>query len=266
MRLSGARVLLTGATGGLGEAIARVLAKRGASLILTGRRTEVLEPLAAELSAETVTADLGKRSEVDRLVAAAGRVDVLVANAALPAFGAVLDSDIDQIDRAIELNLRVPIVLARSLAPGMVLRGRGHIVLISSLAGVTASPGGAIYSATKFGLRGFAHGLRQDLHGTGVGVSVVLPGFIRDAGMFARSAVTLPPGVGTRSPRDVGMGVLRAIEHNRAEVIVAPPALHIGAFIGGVAPGLSAALQRLARADKVNASMADEAHGNRSKR
>src|ERR687893_3145989 len=120
MRLSGARILLTGATGGLGEAIARVLAKRGASLILTGRRTEVLEPLAAELSAETVTADLGKRSEVDRLVVTAGRVDVLVANAALPAFGAVLDSDIDQIDRAIELNLRVPIVLARSLAPGMV--------------------------------------------------------------------------------------------------------------------------------------------------
>jgi short-subunit dehydrogenase len=263
VKLSGARVLLTGATGGLGEAIARVLSRRGASLILTGRRTELLEPLAAELAAQAVTADLAKRSDLDQLVSAAGDVDVLVANAALPASGAVLDFDIEQIDRALDVNLRAPIVLAKALASGMVQRGRGHIVLVSSLSGLTASPGVALYSATKFGLRGFGHGLRQDLHCTGVGVSVVLPGFIRDAGMFAETGATLPPGVRTRSPRDVAMGVLRAIEYDRAEVIVAPPELRVGSLLGSVAPGLSAVLQRLAGAEAITRSMAA---GNRSKR
>jgi short-subunit dehydrogenase len=263
MRISGARVLLTGATGGLGEAIARVLSKRGASLMLSGRRVDVLEPLAQELSGRAIAADLADRGAVDKLITEAGDVDVLVANAALPASGAVLDFDIDQIDRAIEVNLRAPIVMARALAAGMVARGRGHIVMVSSLSGVTASPGTALYSATKFGLRGFAHGLRQDLHGTGVGVSVVLPGFIRDAGMFAESGATLPPGVRTRSPRDVGIGVLRAIEQDRAEVVVAPPELRVGSFIGGLAPEVSARLQRLAGADKLNSSMAA---GHRGKR
>jgi short-subunit dehydrogenase len=263
MRLSGARVLLTGATGGLGEAIARVLARRGASLVLTGRRADVLQSLAAELGAEVIPADLAQRSEVDQLIAAAGVVDILVANAALPASGAVLDFDSHQIDRALEVNLRAPIVLARALGAGMVERGRGHVVLVSSLSGLTASPGTALYSATKFGLRGFAHGFRQDLHGTGVGVSVVLPGFIRDAGMFAESGASLPAGVRTRAPRDVAMGVLRAIEHDRAEVIVAPPELRVGSLIGSVAPGLSATMQRLVGADKLNSTMAA---GNRSKR
>ena len=85
----------------------------------------------------------------------------------------------------LEVNLRAPIALARALAPAMIARGSGHIVFISSLAGKAAAPASSIYSATKFGLRGFALGLREDLRPHGVGVSVVLPGFIRDAGMFA---------------------------------------------------------------------------------
>lgn len=263
MRIAGARVLLTGATGGLGEATAKALAARGASLVLTGRRVELLEPLAEQLSASVVVADLAKPADVDRLVDEAGEVDVLVANAALPASGPVLDFDVEQIDRALQVNLRAPIVLARRLAGGMVARGRGHIVMVSSLSGLTASPNSALYNATKFGLRGFALGLRQDLHGTGVGVSVVLPGFISDAGMFAESGATLPAGVRTRTPHDVARGVLRAIEHDRAEVAVAPPELWVGSLLGGVVPELSARLQRLAGADKLTSSMA---RGNRTKR
>jgi short-subunit dehydrogenase len=263
MRLSGARVLITGATGGLGQAIARVLARCGASLVLTGRRTEVLEPLAEELSAQMVAVDLARRGELNELINVAGEVDVLVANAALPASGHVFDFESDQIDRALEVNLRAPIVLARALAPGMVQRGRGHIVMVSSLSGLTASPRSALYNATKFGLRGFAHGFRQDLHGTGVGVSVVLPGFIRDAGMFVESGAALPRGVRTRAPRDVAMGVLRAIEHDRPEVIIAPSELWLGSLLGGVAPGLAAMLQRLAGAEKLSGEMAE---GSRTKR
>src|SRR5690242_7162056 len=115
MDVSGRTVLITGATGGLGQAIARAFAARGASLVLTGRRTDVLEPLAAELSARVTAVDLSDSADVDRLIAEAGDVDVLVANAALPASGSLDDFTVDQIDRALAVNLRAPIVLAREL-------------------------------------------------------------------------------------------------------------------------------------------------------
>lgn len=263
MQLRGTRVLLTGASGGLGEAIARELAACGATLVLSGRRSAVLQPLAQQLSADLVTADLADPAEVQRLAQAAGEIDVLVANAALPASGELPDYTPDQIDRSLDVNLRAPIMLARTLLPAMVARGRGHLVFVSSLAGLTALPGASLYSATKFGLRGFAHGLRQDLHGTGVGVSVVLPGFIRDAGMFADSGVTLPSGLRTKSPREVGLGVRRAIERNRAEVLVAPFELSLASLIGAVAPTMSAWVQRLASGPRITRLMAE---GQRTKR
>src|SRR6202012_2061279 len=102
--------------------------------------------------------------------------------------------------------------------PTMVARRRGHLVFISSLNGKAATPATSIYAAAKFGLRGFALCLREDLRPHGVGVSTVLPGFIRDAGMFATPNVELPRGVGPRSPDDVAAAVVKAIEHNRAEV------------------------------------------------
>lgn len=262
MQLSGARVLLTGATGGLGIAIAEALAARRAQLVLTGRNAEALQPVADRLSAQAVVADLTKRSDLNRLIAEAGEIDVLVANAALPGSGTLGEFTLTELDRVIDVNLRAPIVLARALAEGMVQRRRGQIVMISSLSGQIASPGGAMYSATKFGLRGFAHALRQDLDQAGVGVSVVLPGFIRDAGMFAKSGAKLPPGVRTRTSRDVGAGVVRAIERNRAEVVVAPPELRLGSLFGGAAPGLAAVLQRRAGASDLARNMA-KGHRNR---
>ena len=200
MDLRGSSVLLTGAPGGIGHAIARSLRGEGASLLLTGRRSEVLEPLAAEVGGRATAVDLADRAAVDRLLEEAGDVDVLVANAALPASGDVLDFGVEQIDRALEVNLRAPIVLARVLGEQMAARGRGHIVLISSLSGKSGQAKSAIYSATKFGLRGFGQGLRGDLAPRGVGVSVIFPGFIRDAGMFHESGAKLPKGVGTSTP------------------------------------------------------------------
>lgn len=244
MDLSGSRVLLTGATGGIGQAIARTLRARGAELVLTGRRTDVLEPLAAEVGGRAVASDLADPDAIEPLVRDAGEVDVLVANAALPGSGPVLEFSPEQIDRALAVNLRAPMLLARALAEGMVARGRGQIVLISSLSGKTASPGSGIYSATKFGMRGFALGLREDLVGTGVGVSVVYPGFIRGAGMFADSGTQLPPFVGTRTPEQVGEAVARAIEADRAEVSVAPLSLRAGSALASVFPAQMGALQR----------------------
>jgi short-subunit dehydrogenase len=264
MHISGSNVLLTGASGGLGQAIARTLAGKGAKLVLTGRRLEVLEPLAAELpDARMLALDLGNPQEIERLLQEAGEVDILVANAALPGSGLLDSFTVDQIDNAIGVNLRAPIVMAHALAPQMVARRSGHLLFMSSLSGKAATAGSSIYNATKFGLRGFAGALRAELRPHGVGVSAVFPGFIREAGMFAESGAKLPPGVGTRSPQDVADAVLSAIERNRGEVDVAPLPLRLGSTFSGIAPEIAASFSRRMGGEKITASLAA---GQRQKR
>lgn len=264
MNVEGRSVLLTGATGGIGNAIARAFAARGARLVLSGRRREVLEPLADEVRGRAVVADLADRAAIDTLVDAAGEVDVLVANAALPADGPVSGYSDEQVDRALDVNLRAPILLAKRLSEPMVARGAGHIVLISSLSGKAATEGSALYSATKFGLRGFGLAMREDLRARGVGVSVVFPGFIRDAGMFAQAEVKLPRGVGTRTPDQVAAAVLRAVEKDRAEIDVAPVALRVASAFAGLAPATAATLsRRLGASDVATSLAASEAHRER---
>jgi len=254
IRLSGATALVTGATGGLGRAIGRGLTSAGARVILSGRRQDALEQAAAELGAAgTIVADLAVAADVRRLAdqALAAGVEVLVANAALPASGLLTDLAPDQIDRMLNVNLRAPITLARALAPEMIARRRGQMVFVSSLAGKAASPASSIYSATKFGLRGFALGLRADLRPHGVGVTVVAPGFISGVGMYARTGVHLPPFAGTRPPEAVAGAVLRAIERNPPELEVAPLQMRLGATIGSVAPGLAAWGSRLFGSEQI---------------
>ncbi len=256
MQISGSTILLTGATGGIGHAIARALQARGGKLILTGRRSDVLEPLAAELGARALSVDLSLPEELERLVNEAGQVDILVANAALPATGTLDSFAMEEIDRALDVNLRAPIALARELSPSMIFRRSGHLCFMSSLSGKAATPRSSIYNATKFGLRGFASALRADMRPHGVEVSAVFPGFIRDAGMFADSGTKLPPGVGTRSPEDVARATVRAIEHNRAEIDVAPVAMRLGSAFAGLAPEMSASVSRKLGAEKVASDMA----------
>jgi uncharacterized protein len=255
------KVLVTGATGGLGQAIVRALAERGARLTLTGRRSDVLEPLASEVGGRAFACDLADRASLEGLLAEVADVDVLVANAALPATGMLLELAPEQIDRLLEVNLRAPMQLARALAPGMAARRRGHIVFISSLAGKAASPASSLYSATKFGLRGFALGIREDLREHGVGVSVVLPGFIRDAGMFADAGIELPAVArafaGTRTPEDVASAVIHVIERNRAEFDVAPFRVRLGTAFASVAPQLAAEFSRRLGAEAIALSLAE---------
>ena len=114
-----------------------------------------------------------------------------------------------------------------------------------------------MYNATKFGLRGFAMAMRAELHGSGVGVSAVFPGFIREAGMFAEAQVELPRGVGTRSPEDVAKATVGAIERNRGEVDVAPFPLRIGSAFSGLAPDLAATITRKSGSDRIAHQLAD---------
>jgi short-subunit dehydrogenase len=240
--LAGKTVLLSGATGGIGLAIARDMAGRGATLVLSSRKQQALEELASSLAGDghrAIAADLAEEGAAERLVADAGEFDVLVANAALPASGKLDDFSQEELGRALRVNLEAPIRMARELLPPWRERNSGHFVFVSSLAGKAASPRSSLYSATKFGLRGFALGLRADLARTGIGSSVVMPGFIRDAGMFAESGAKPPMGVGTSTPEEVAEGVARAIEQDRPEVEVAPRRLRMLANFAARRPALA---------------------------
>jgi short-subunit dehydrogenase len=260
MELAGRSALLTGATGGLGRAIAAALAGRGAKLILSARKAEALERLAAELPGEghrTLAADLAEAGAGEKLAAEAGEVDVLVANAGVQGGGLLTDFTPDQVTRALRVNLEAPMLMARALYPRMVERGSGHLVFVSSLSGKVASPRTSIYNATKFGLRGFALGLRMDLGPRGIGVSLVSPGFVREAGMFADSGAKPPPGMGTTTPDRVGAATVKAIERDKVEVVVAPPQLRAMSHFALATPAVSVRAQSGSAGQKAAKAVVD---------
>ncbi len=262
-KLHGKSVLLTGATGGLGQAIARRLRAEGCTLILTGRRAEMLEPLAAEVNGQALLADLSDPADVDRVARECAEVDVLVANAGLPGTGRLEEYTIEQIDRVLDVNLRSPIVLARAIGDRMLARGEGHVVFISSLAGKITLPITSLYHATKFGLRGFSLALRADWGPHGVGVSCVYPGPIAGAGMFHDGGGTLPIGVRARSPEDVAAAVVRAIAGNKAEIDVMDPLTKPMAALGLFAPRTSAQLAKLFGAQRIADQLSENQKGKR---
>lgn len=247
MELAGKTALVTGATGGLGRAISEALAARGATVIVSSRKEAELSALASDLVGDghrTIVSDLAEDGAAERLVSEAGDVDVLVANAGVSAGGRLDSFEQEDLAGALRVNFEAPIRMTHALLPAMRERGDGHLVYISSLQGKVALPRSAVYSATKFGLRGFALSLREDLVDEGIGVSVVLPGFIRDAGMFAASGQKAPAGLGTSSPGEVGAGVVEAIERNRAEVAVAPVLQRWGTGFAHRYPRIAARVSR----------------------
>jgi short-subunit dehydrogenase len=260
MELAGRKTLLTGATGGLGRAIADALAARGAVLLLSARNGQALEEMAGSLPGDghrVLPSDLAEEGAAEKLAADAGPVDILVANAGLPAAGLLTDFSSEQISRALRVNLEAPMLMARALFPAMVERGSGHLVFIASLSGKAPSPRTSIYNATKFGLRGFALGLRGDMAPKGVGVSLVTPGFIRDAGMFAESGAKSPPGLGTGRPGQVGAAVVRAIERDKAELAVAPRRQRALSHFALISPGIAVRTQSGAAGQKAAKAVAD---------
>jgi short-subunit dehydrogenase len=248
VELSGRRTLLTGATGGLGRAIAAALARERAKLVLSARNAERLEELALELPGDdhrVIAIDLDEDGAAERLAAATGEVDCLIANAGLPGTGQLDDYSQQGLTRVLRLNLELPARLTRELLPGMRERAEGHLVFISSLSGKYAGPRSSLYNATKFGLRGFAFSLREDLRGTGIGVSVISPGIIADAGFFADSGAKPPLLLGAPRPvKEVGEAVVRAIERNRAEIAVGTRRARLGAHVALLTPALSGRLSR----------------------
>jgi short-subunit dehydrogenase len=222
--------------------MAAALADRGATLVLSSRKAQDLGELVATLPGgehRTIICDLADDGAALRLLEEAGEIDVVVANAGLPASGRLDGFSQEEIGRALRVNLESPVRMARELLPSWQDRGSGHFVFVSSISGFVSTPRASLYAATKFGLRGFALNLREDLRGSGIGVSVITPGAIREAGMFADSGANPPPGVGTGTPQQVASAVVRAIEHNKSEISVAPMRQRALARFAMFAPELS---------------------------
>ncbi|MBW8060243.1 MAG: SDR family NAD(P)-dependent oxidoreductase [Solirubrobacterales bacterium] len=260
MRIAGRTALLTGATGGLGRAIALALAERGASVVLSARKAEALEALEAELPGDghrALAADLVEPGAAEALAAAAGEVEILVANAGLPGTGRMEDFTAERMTGTLRVNLEAPMLLARALEPAMLERGSGQMVFIASLSGKSATPFSAVYNATKFGLRGFALGLRADLGPRGVGVSIVSPGTIREAGMYSDSGAPPIPGLGTGTPSQVADAVVKAIEHNKVEITVAPLQQRLLAHFALTSPGIAVKIASGEQGQKAAAAVAD---------
>ncbi|WP_426956536.1 3-oxoacyl-[acyl-carrier-protein] reductase [Muricoccus radiodurans] len=185
--LTGKAALVTGATGGIGAAIARALHAQGARVALTGRREAELQSLAAELGERALIApaDLSDPAApaalVEKVEAEFGALDILVNNAGLTRDGLALRMGDKDWSDVIEVDLTAPFRLARASLRGMMKRRSGRIISIASIVGVTGNPGQANYAAAKAGLIGMSKALAQEVAPRGVTVNVVAPGFIKTA-------------------------------------------------------------------------------------
>jgi short-subunit dehydrogenase len=228
MHLAGSRVLVTGASRGIGEALARALARRGAHLALVARSAEPLEQLAEAVGGRAYPADLTDLDAIPGLVErieADGGIDVLINNAGVSNIGWFPDADWAALDQVVTLDLRAPMRLCHTLIPRMLERGHGHIVNISSMAGVFATPGLAAYGASKAGLTHLTHGLRADLRDDPIVLTTVHLGSVRtDMDDAARGYPPIRYLVERSKGRDITpmedfvAAVIDGIERDRPEV------------------------------------------------
>jgi len=238
----GTRALVTGASKGIGRATARALAGRGVRVGLVARGEQDLAALAADLSGDPVIlpADVSSRESiagaVQRFVEQAGGIELLVANAGLAHYGPFFDQPIEHAEEMVSVNVLGTIYsVAAALGP-MRDRARGHIVVVSSGAGLRAFPWGAVYGATKAADRGFAEALRHELSGTGVSVTTVYPGEV-ESDLHSHQRDRLPDwrrDENTIPAEQVADAIVEAVESDRREAFVPPAVRALG--LNGLAP------------------------------
>jgi short-subunit dehydrogenase len=253
VELGGARVLLTGGSRGIGPFIARALLARGARVTLAARSADDLAAVRHSIGSDrvaTVAGDVTSQEDREAMVAEAeaafGPADVLVNNAGIEAILPFSEYSENDIHAMVATNLDAPIQLCRLVVPGMLARGRGHIVNVASLAGKAPTPYNTVYAATKHGLIGFTYSLRAELHRTGVSASAVCPAFVVEAGFVtAYTEPNVSRGLGTEtSPRRVARAVVRAIERDKPDVVVAGALPQIADVSLAISPRLTTFLAR----------------------
>jgi short-subunit dehydrogenase len=251
--LSGKNALLTGGSRGLGPYIGRALAGEGVNVALTARSEADLQTVAGELAtmgvkAKAIPADVtdaaSRTKLLDQVRANLGGIDILVNNAGIERVSLYTRLSPEFIETMIQTNLAAPLLLTRSLLPEMIQQGSGHIVTISSIGGKKGSPYSATYAATKAGLIEWTRGLREELRGTGVSASVICPGFVAGAGMFAVYGKRAPRIVGETTPEKVADAVIRSIRKDVGETIVNPGPTRPIMVLDAIHPGMGAWILR----------------------
>ena len=271
MNLKGINAIVTGGSRGIGPYIARALAREGTNIALAARDAERLGAIREEIEslgvkALSIPTDVkladDRRNLIEQALSGLGEIDLLINNAGIEPTSAFVDIDESRIVDTIDTNLTSCLLLMRAVLPAMVERGKGQVVNIASMAGKIPIPYDSIYSATKFALIGASHAVRSELRGTGVGVSVICPGFVVDAGMYAdavdETGVAAPAIAGTSRPEQVANAVVRAAKHDVAEVIVTPLSGRPLAVAAAVSPIIGQAMMRLTGVQAAFKHMADE--------
>jgi short-subunit dehydrogenase len=261
--------IVTGASYGIGEHIARAFAVRHMNLLLVARSEAKLARLARELEAEgnkvaVAAVDLGDPHAAHRVASAAaaelGTVDVLVNNAATEPQTRLHVLTPAEIEHVLQVDLISPLLLARLLLPGMLERGYGRIINISSLAGHTSFPHTEAYAAAKDGLTAFSRVLNSDCRGTGVTATSLILGPVKDTGLSARTLTETGLTASTAfsvKPGKVAAATLRAIGKPKAEIVVSIGPGRLLKALMDYFPGLGPAINRLTGADKLMAAVAD---------
>jgi short-subunit dehydrogenase len=251
--LSGKNALLTGGSRGLGPYIGRALAREGVNVALTARSEAELRAVAGELATRGVKAkaipadvtDAASRTKLlDEVRAEFGGIDILVNNAGIERLSLYTRLSPEFIETMIHTNLVAPLLLTRLLLPEMMRQGSGHIVTISSMGGKKGSPYTATYAGTKAGLIEWTRGLREELRHTGVSASVICPGFVSGAGMFAVYGKRAPRIAGETTPGEVADAVIRSIRKDVGEIIVNPGPIRPMLVLDAIHPGIGAWILR----------------------
>jgi short-subunit dehydrogenase len=255
--LNGRNALVTGASGGIGKAIARALAGAGMNLVLGGRRLQALDALADELRttgvrAQPITAELtdtaAAEATIDRAEQELGPLDVLINNAGVEYAAAFDRQPREELLETVAINLTAPLLMTRKVLPGMLDRGYGHVVFISSLAGKVGGPYEASYSASKAALIALTQSLRSEYPTGPVGFSVVCPGFSAGEGMYQRmieQGIRSNRLLGETSTEKIGEAVLVAIRRDLPEVVESGAPVRPFLALAQLAPRIAERMQAL---------------------
>lgn len=243
----GTRVLVTGASRGIGAVVARAFAERGCTLGLVARS----EPDVSALPGEghvALAADVADRHAIAAAVERFQPCDVVVANAGIADYEPFTSLDLDKAERMTQINVLGTLYTVKPALAPMIERGRGHVVVVSSGAGLRAFPGASVYGATKFAQRGFAEALRHELAGTGVSVTTVYPGQLATS-LHDHEKASMPEWYAdakSAPPEPIGGLVVRAVERDRPEVFYPSNVRSLRVF-HGLSPRLADALLRRLR-------------------
>ena len=243
----GTRVLVTGASRGIGRIVAWAFAQHGCTLGLVARS----EPDVADLPGEghvPLTADVADREAIAAAVARFEPCDVVVANAGVADYEPFPELDLDKAERMIRINFLGTLYTVQPALRGMIERGRGHVVIVSSGAGIRAFPQASVYGATKAAQRGFAEALRHELAGTGVSVTTVYPGQLATS-LHDHEKTSMPAWYAdakSAPPDPIGELVVRAVERDRPEVFYPSNVRSLRVF-HGLSPRLADVMLRRLR-------------------